>query len=129
MADRAATSRPAAAAASSIGIKQLAEVVVVRHGETSWNASHIIQGQMDPELNETGRSQALVVRTVPRIMMQEHSKRIYLGSCLNLNLMEGRASAVEGSQAGGGVLLRSQARLRDRSDHSHSLRRIQCTYP
>ncbi|XP_051191354.1 phosphoglycerate mutase-like protein 4 [Lolium perenne] len=61
MADRAATSRPAAAAASSIGIKQLAEVVVVRHGETSWNASHIIQGQMDPELNETGRSQALVV--------------------------------------------------------------------
>ncbi|KAM0901527.1 hypothetical protein ACQ4PT_019931 [Festuca glaucescens] len=61
MADRAATSRPAAAAASSIGIKQFAEVVVVRHGETSWNASRIIQGQMDPELNETGRSQALVV--------------------------------------------------------------------
>ncbi|KAM0860858.1 hypothetical protein ACQ4PT_046279 [Festuca glaucescens] len=60
MADRAATSHPAAAA-STIGIKQLAEVVVVRHGETSWNASRIIQGQMDPELNETGRSQARVV--------------------------------------------------------------------
>ena len=58
MADRAATSRPPAPPT------QFAEVVVVRHGETSWNASHMIQGQMDPELNETGRRQALVVRTV-----------------------------------------------------------------
>lgn len=41
--------------------QQVAEVVVVRHGETPWNAARIIQGQMDPELNETGRQQALVV--------------------------------------------------------------------
>ncbi|KAM0860862.1 hypothetical protein ACQ4PT_046280 [Festuca glaucescens] len=41
--------------------EQFTEVVVVRHGETSWNASCIIQGQMDPELNETGRHQALLV--------------------------------------------------------------------
>ncbi|VAI29972.1 unnamed protein product [Triticum turgidum subsp. durum] len=78
----AATSPPA----SSPPGKQFAEVVVVRHGETSWNATRTIQvcpltsstidllrltqpfpqisssqGQMDPELNETGRRQALVV--------------------------------------------------------------------
>lgn len=34
---------------------------MVRHGETSWNASRLVQGQMDPELNEIGRQQAVVV--------------------------------------------------------------------
>ncbi|XP_012702976.1 phosphoglycerate mutase-like protein 4 [Setaria italica] len=43
------------------GGEEFTEVVVVRHGETSWNASHIVQGQMDPELNEIGRQQAVVV--------------------------------------------------------------------
>lgn len=85
MAGRAATSP---SASPPMG-EQFAEVVVVRHGETSWNASHTIQvcplasstidllrltkpspqiscsqGQMDPELNETGRRQARVVRTL-----------------------------------------------------------------
>ncbi|KAF8664649.1 hypothetical protein HU200_054358 [Digitaria exilis] len=46
--------------ASSHG-EHFAEVVVVRHGETSWNASRIIQGQMDPELNEIGRQQATML--------------------------------------------------------------------
>ncbi|KAL5206047.1 hypothetical protein ABZP36_034256 [Zizania latifolia] len=53
MSDRAETPSPA----SSHG-EDSAEVVVVRHGETSGNASRIIQGQMDVELNETGRQQA-----------------------------------------------------------------------
>ncbi|XP_062203131.1 phosphoglycerate mutase-like protein 4 isoform X1 [Phragmites australis] len=43
------------------GEEQLTEVVVVRHGETSWNASRVVQGQMDPELNEIGRQQGVVV--------------------------------------------------------------------
>lgn len=38
-----------------------AEIVVVRHGETSWNASKIIQGHLDSELNELGRKQATAV--------------------------------------------------------------------
>ncbi|KAF3339442.1 phosphoglycerate mutase-like protein 4 [Carex littledalei] len=38
-----------------------AEIVVVRHGETSWNASRILQGHLDPELNENGRQQAAAV--------------------------------------------------------------------
>ncbi|XP_039835549.1 phosphoglycerate mutase-like protein 4 [Panicum virgatum] len=40
---------------------EFTDVVVVRHGETSTNASRIIQGQLDPELNEIGRQQAYVV--------------------------------------------------------------------
>ncbi|XP_021908381.1 phosphoglycerate mutase-like protein 4, partial [Carica papaya] len=35
-----------------------AEVIVVRHGETSWNAERRIQGHIDIELNEVGRQQA-----------------------------------------------------------------------
>ncbi|KAK7263106.1 hypothetical protein RJT34_30690 [Clitoria ternatea] len=38
-----------------------AEIVVVRHGETAWNATGKIQGHLDVELNETGRQQAAAV--------------------------------------------------------------------
>ncbi|XP_004980149.1 phosphoglycerate mutase-like protein 4 [Setaria italica] len=38
-----------------------AEVVLVRHGQTDWNVSRIIQGRIDQELNETGRQQAAKV--------------------------------------------------------------------
>ncbi|KAK1607460.1 hypothetical protein QYE76_031133 [Lolium multiflorum] len=40
---------------------EFTEVVVVRHGETTWNASRIIQGHLDAELNEIGRQQAVAV--------------------------------------------------------------------
>ncbi|KAJ8648110.1 hypothetical protein MRB53_001133 [Persea americana] len=38
-----------------------AEIIVVRHGETTWNASGKIQGHLDVELNEVGRQQAAAV--------------------------------------------------------------------
>ncbi|KAF7848664.1 hypothetical protein BT93_L1757 [Corymbia citriodora subsp. variegata] len=38
-----------------------AEIVVVRHGETEWNADKRIQGHLDIELNEIGRRQATAV--------------------------------------------------------------------
>ncbi|XP_020221080.1 phosphoglycerate mutase-like protein 4 [Cajanus cajan] len=38
-----------------------AEIVVVRHGKTSWNSEGRVQGQVDVELNETGRQQAIAV--------------------------------------------------------------------
>ncbi|OAY33799.1 phosphoglycerate mutase-like protein 4 isoform X2 [Manihot esculenta] len=34
------------------------EIVVVRHGETEWNADGRIQGHLDVDLNEVGRQQA-----------------------------------------------------------------------
>ncbi|WZZ26808.1 hypothetical protein YC2023_010209 [Brassica napus] len=42
-----------------------AEIVVVRHGETSWNAERKIQGHLDVELNDAGRQQAEKVLTDP----------------------------------------------------------------
>ncbi|KAF8377510.1 hypothetical protein HHK36_030892 [Tetracentron sinense] len=38
-----------------------AEIIVVRHGETLWNADGRIQGHLDVELNEVGRQQAAAV--------------------------------------------------------------------
>ncbi|XVF15593.1 hypothetical protein REPUB_Repub09cG0167800 [Reevesia pubescens] len=38
-----------------------AEILVVRHGETEWNADGRIQGHLDVELNEAGRQQAVSV--------------------------------------------------------------------
>ncbi|CAF2018635.1 unnamed protein product, partial [Brassica napus] len=37
------------------------EIVVVRHGETYWNAERKIQGHIDVELNDAGRQQAVRV--------------------------------------------------------------------
>ncbi|KAM0975664.1 hypothetical protein ACFX13_018951 [Malus domestica] len=38
-----------------------AEIIVVRHGETAWNADRRIQGHLDVELNDAGRQQAAAV--------------------------------------------------------------------
>ncbi|XP_041004588.1 phosphoglycerate mutase-like protein 4 [Juglans microcarpa x Juglans regia] len=38
-----------------------AEIIVVRHGETDWNADGRIQGHLDVELNDAGRQQAAAV--------------------------------------------------------------------
>nr|CBX25445.1 hypothetical_protein [Oryza glaberrima] len=64
--------------------EDFAEVVVVRHGETSANALCIIQGQMDIELNEAGRQQAVMVSFTNtfQIMKQDCT----LGFCLNLGI-------------------------------------------
>ncbi|KAL4582366.1 hypothetical protein LXL04_006913 [Taraxacum kok-saghyz] len=37
------------------------EVVIVRHGETEWNAEKRIQGHLDIDLNDIGRQQAVAV--------------------------------------------------------------------
>ncbi|CAN6680176.1 unnamed protein product [Malus baccata var. baccata] len=38
-----------------------AEIIVVRHGETAWNADRRIQGHLDVDLNDAGRQQAAAV--------------------------------------------------------------------
>ncbi|OIT39567.1 phosphoglycerate mutase-like protein 4 [Nicotiana attenuata] len=39
----------------------LTEIIVIRHGETEWNADGRIQGHLDVELNDSGRQQAMAV--------------------------------------------------------------------
>ncbi|TYL51666.1 histidine phosphatase family protein [Nocardioides sp. BGMRC 2183] len=39
-------------------------IVLLRHGQTAWNAQHRIQGQLDAELDETGQLQAKTVAPV-----------------------------------------------------------------
>lgn len=38
------------------------EIVLVRHGETTWNAAGRIQGQIESDLNEVGLKQAVAVK-------------------------------------------------------------------
>jgi glucosyl-3-phosphoglycerate phosphatase len=37
-------------------------LVLVRHGESTWNSEHRLQGQLDPPLSDTGREQARELR-------------------------------------------------------------------
>jgi probable phosphoglycerate mutase len=37
-------------------------LILVRHGESTWNAEHRLQGQLDPPLSETGRAQSAELR-------------------------------------------------------------------
>uniref|UniRef100_A0A0D9XWP4 Phosphoglycerate mutase (2,3-diphosphoglycerate-dependent) n=1 Tax=Leersia perrieri TaxID=77586 RepID=A0A0D9XWP4_9ORYZ len=67
MSDRATHMIPPPASSPSSHGKDFVEVVVVRHGETSANTLRIIQGQMDVELNETGRQQAVMLVLNPAL--------------------------------------------------------------
>ncbi|KAJ0457664.1 putative phosphoserine phosphatase [Helianthus annuus] len=41
--------------------RSFTEIIVIRHGETEWNAEKRIQGHLDIDLNDVGRQQALAV--------------------------------------------------------------------
>ena len=42
----------------------LHRLVLVRHGRTTWNAESRMQGRLDPDLDDTGRAQALAAAPV-----------------------------------------------------------------
>ena len=52
----------------------MTRLVLVRHGETAWNAEHRVQGQLDVPLNDTGRRQA---RAVASVLARERFAAIY----------------------------------------------------
>ena len=39
-------------------------LVLLRHGQTAWNAARRVQGQLDAELDDTGHRQAAAVASV-----------------------------------------------------------------
>ena len=43
----------------------MSKLVLVRHGESVWNAEGRLQGQSDPALSESGREQARALRLAP----------------------------------------------------------------
>jgi len=43
-------------------------IVLLRHGQTAWNAARRVQGQLDAELDDTGRRQAAEVAVVVAAM-------------------------------------------------------------
>jgi glucosyl-3-phosphoglycerate phosphatase len=45
-------------------VTRLADLVLLRHGRTDWNAARRIQGQADSQLDELGRAQAAAVAPV-----------------------------------------------------------------
>ena len=49
-------------------------VVAIRHGETAWNVDTRIQGQLDVDLNDTGREQA---RRVARALADAGLSAVY----------------------------------------------------
>ncbi|XP_074308761.1 phosphoglycerate mutase-like protein 4 isoform X2 [Silene latifolia] len=51
------------------------QIIVVRHGETDWNAIGKMQGQLDVELNEVGRQQAVAV--AERLSKEANISAIY----------------------------------------------------
>jgi probable phosphoglycerate mutase len=49
-------------------------IIAIRHGETAWNVETRIQGQLDIDLNDKGRWQAM---RVAQALADEHIDRIY----------------------------------------------------
>lgn len=51
------------------------EIIIVRHGETDWNALRKVQGQLDVDLNEVGRQQAAAL--AERLSKEHEVSAIY----------------------------------------------------
>ncbi len=46
----------------------MAELILLRHGRTAWNRERRVQGQLDAELDDTGREQAARVADVLKLL-------------------------------------------------------------
>jgi len=97
-------SRSAARQRSSLG--RATEVIVVRHGETAWNAEGRIQGHLDSPLNEEGLAQAVLV--ADRLARQRFS-RLY-SSDLGRALQTAQPLSDKSGRA-----VHADARLRERN--------------
>lgn len=80
-------------------------IVVVRHGETAWNAEKRLQGQLDIGLSEVGREQA---RRLAGALAGEEFSAVYAS-----DLVRARATA-EAFARPAGITVRTDLGLRER---------------
>ncbi|MCW5634247.1 MAG: histidine phosphatase family protein [Rubrivivax sp.] len=92
---------------NAAGLVEATRLVVVRHGETAWNATQRIQGQVDEPLNERGRWQAARLAAALRT---EGLTRVY-----SSDLARARATAAAVAQAAGLHAVHTEAALRERA--------------
>jgi probable phosphoglycerate mutase len=85
---------------------QLTRIVAIRHGETDWNVSTRIQGQLDVGLNGTGRWQA---RRVASALADDALDAVYAS---DLSRAHETASALAASQ---GLTVQLDRGLRERA--------------
>lgn len=70
-------------------------VYLIRHGETAENREHIIQGQLDTDLNELGRDQAnrlatgLKDTTFHRAYSSDLKRAVDVGTIFSSNVKHG----------------------------------------
>ena len=83
----------------------MTRLVIVRHGETAWNAEHRVQGQLDVPLNDTGLRQA---QAVAAVLGRERCAAIY-----SSDLSRARQTA-EPTAAALGMEVKLDAGLRER---------------
>ncbi|KAL7256195.1 hypothetical protein ACSBR1_010176 [Camellia fascicularis] len=77
-----------------------AEIVVIRHGETEFNATKRMQGQLDVELNDVGREQATAV--THRLSRERKISVVYSSDLKRaLDTAEAIASSCGGLEGGG----------------------------
>jgi broad specificity phosphatase PhoE len=82
----------------------VAELILVRHGETNWNRDLRFQGHADPPLNEAGRAQA---RELARTLETLELDAIYTSD------LRRAAETAEIILAGRGIPLQREAGLRE----------------
>jgi glucosyl-3-phosphoglycerate phosphatase len=70
-----------------------ARLVLVRHGESEWNAEHRLQGQADPALSEAGRRQGEALRALLEPLGFERAVTSDLGRSVETARLAGHPEA------------------------------------
>uniref|UniRef100_A0A7N0T9E6 Phosphoglycerate mutase-like protein 4 n=1 Tax=Kalanchoe fedtschenkoi TaxID=63787 RepID=A0A7N0T9E6_KALFE len=84
------------------------EIIVIRHGETEWNADGRIQGHLDVALNDTGRQQAVLVA-------ERLSKGPKISSVYSSDLKRASDTAETIASCCGGIEVVKDPELRERN--------------
>lgn len=109
---------PGAASPERSGPRRYLNLVLVRHGETAWNAEGRLQGQTDIPLSETGRVQARALGRRLRSLWANPSQRPFARprAIYTSDLSRARETAelIRGDSIDGEIPVHSTALVRER---------------